>query len=769
MKKIILLMICAFSLIANAQSTKSNKMFNLLAKFTVKPQSVPEFMEASVHSLKESRKEAGNIEMKLFADKKKSNVFYVYSRWDNAVAYEFHKTLPHSKNIANVAKATLVKVPEIMPLGATLPATVRGAKQVNSEDQVETLFFIFKVKNGYRDRIIKRFETHVEKSRTEEGNLLFEFYTIEGDENTFVVYEKWRNPDAVWKVHMNQPYSKLTGSLINEALVGEMEQYLNFVTELEPNNLKPLSKNWKLKGFEMPESVVADSNSDWIYVSNIVNRTTPGYISRVSKNGKLDKLKWLEGLNQPCGLAIFDGKLYVGDQDKVHIIDIEKAQIIESLSVEGAQTLNDVAIDENGKVFVSDVMNGNIYTIENNKLIIWIENSNISHPNGLYVDGRYLIVANMAEEINQDASPKIPGSVYKIDIPSKSIELIKSSYQLGGLDGVAKVGEKYIITNNSGGELYAISDKERILLASLGKGIADLCADGQKVFIPNFAGTISSYTLKSEAKAKKLKGTFKVVDFGAVKLHVYQTNDHMTDYVFILEKEGKAVMLESPAFKDNFEELRTYMISNKINIEAIIPSYHPLGANFINTKELAGIDVYFTQHVLDYWKEGFGAVMKKGIPHVFGDKVDSSLCKPTVITKEGETEIAGIRMIFTESYDGFDIEIPEINTVYVHILGHNSHSEILGHEHLESSIANFKNYLNKGYTTYLSSHCAPETKANMETKLAYLKEMKKIVAKSHNENEFIDKMRAAYPNYSERYLKRTAEMFFTNKSKVHRH
>lgn len=265
------------------------------------------------------------------------------------------------------------------------------------------------------------------------------------------------------------------------------------------------------------------------------------------------------------------------------------------------------------------------------------------------------------------------------------------------------------------------------------------------------------------------KGTVQIFDFGKVKLHAYQTNDVMTNYVLILEKAGKAVMIESPAFWDNFNELRAYLVDNNLKIDAILPSYHPLGATFIETKYLSDMDVYFTQHVLDYWETGFGAVMKEGIPKVFGDKVDPSFYKPTVMLKEGETEIAGIKMIITKSYDGFDIEIPEINTVYVHILGHDAHSEILGHEHLESSIVNFKSYLDKNYTTYLSSHYKPETKTDMETKLAYLKKMKKIVAESHNEDEFISKMQEAFPGYNERYLKRTAEMFYSNKPKEHKH
>ncbi len=769
MRKLVTMLLCCVSLLTNAQDVNSNKMFNLLAKFTVKPEFISGFKEACIHSVYESRKEAGNIEMKLYADDNKDNVFYVYSRWDNRGAYEYHKTLPHSKNMAKVAKATLLTLPEIMTLGLTQPVTVRGTKQVNTDDQEETLFFIFKIKDGYRDKIIKRFQTHVEKSRTEAGNLLFEFYTIDGDENTFVVYENWRNKSVLFDVHLKTPYSEETGALMNEAMVGEMGQYMNFVTELVSNTSEAITKKWEAKGFQFPESIVADPTSDWIYVSNIVSREAPGYISRISKNGKVVDYNWIGGLNQPCGLAIFDDKLYVGDQDKVHIIDIEKAQVIRSLSFVGALSFNDVAIGKNGKVFISDLMSGRIFTIINNKLEVWIENAEFSHPNGLYVDNGNLIVADLGDKLNPDASPQTPGSVYKVNMADKSVEIIKSGFHLGGLDGVTKVGDKYIVTNNSGGELYAVSDKERMLLGTLGRGIADLCAEGNTIYVPNFTGTVNSFTVKSENKTMEKKGSFELIDLGEVKLHAYKTNDMMNDYVLILEKEGKAVMIESPAFWDNFDELRVYLADNKIKVDAIFPSYHPLGASFINTNELADMDVYFTQHVLDYWKSGFGAVMKAGIPKAFGDKVDTSMYKPTVVLKEGETEVAGIKMVITKSYDGFDIEIPEINAVYVHILGHDTHSEILGHEHLESSIKNFKKYLAKGYTNYLSSHYKPETKADMQTKLAYLKEMKKIVSISHTAEEFTQAMYEAFPNYKEGYLPATTRSFFTQEPQGDKH
>ena len=112
----------------------------------------------------------------------------------------------------------------------------------------------------------------------------------------------------------------------------------------------------------------------------------------------------IEGLNQPCGLAIYGNKLYVGDQNKVHIIDIEKGKLITSLSADGAMTLNDVAISKVGQVFISDVMSGRIYTIENDKLVVWIENARFTHPNGLYVDGEDLIVADLGDNSGQSAN-----------------------------------------------------------------------------------------------------------------------------------------------------------------------------------------------------------------------------------------------------------------------------------------------------------------------------------------------------------------------------
>ena len=43
---------------------------------------------------------------------------------------------------------------------------------------------------------------------------------------------------------------------------------------------------------------------------------------------------------------------------------------------------------------------------------------------------------------------------------------------------------------------------------------------------------------------KLAKGEINVYDYNNIKLHAYKTNDFIDDEVFILEKNGKAVIIE---------------------------------------------------------------------------------------------------------------------------------------------------------------------------------------------------------------------------------
>lgn len=62
---------------------------------------------------------------------------------------------------------------------------------------------------------------------------------------------------------------------------------------------------------------------------------------------------------------------------------------------------------------------------------------------------------------------------------------------------------------------------------------------------------------KKTFKTVKLeKGEINIYDFGKVKLHAYKTGDLIDNEVFIIEKNGKVVVIESPCFLIILKHLR---------------------------------------------------------------------------------------------------------------------------------------------------------------------------------------------------------------------
>jgi sugar lactone lactonase YvrE len=74
----------------------------------------------------------------------------------------------------------------------------------------------------------------------------------------------------------------------------------------------------------------------------------------MSPDGKFSKFMD-KGFTAPKGMIYRDGMLFVADQKQIHIIDVNEASIIESIPIEGAVSLNDIAIGEGGQIYVTDM------------------------------------------------------------------------------------------------------------------------------------------------------------------------------------------------------------------------------------------------------------------------------------------------------------------------------------------------------------------------------------------------------------------------------
>ncbi len=252
------------------------------------------------------------------------------------------------------------------------------------------------------------------------------------------------------------------------------------------------------------------------------------------------------------------------------------------------------------------------------------------------------------------------------------------------------------------------------------------------------------------------KGEVNVYDFGGVKLHAYKTNDFLSDEVFIAQKAGKAVIIESPAFIDNCMELAQYISGLGIQVEGKLIAYHMAGGTF-----LPEVPVYATKNADEYGHTGGGKALVDNFTGAFGDAFDHSLHTVTNIIAQGPVTIAGITMNIIGTREAFDIEIPEIKAVYTHMLGHDCHSIVAGAGHADAIIGQLKGYLQKGYDLVLTSHYTPEDLKDVETKIAYLENLKRIAAKCASADEFKAAVQKEYGNYDGgNYLDMTAGFFF---------
>jgi sugar lactone lactonase YvrE len=198
-----------------------------------------------------------------------------------------------------------------------------------------------------------------------------------------------------------------------------------------------------------PESVIYDENTNKIYVTNInkVNAKAgdqDGFVSILKPDGSIEKLNWISGLNDPKGMAIYKGVLYVGDLTELLEIDIAKGAVTKRHAPTGAKFFNDVAVDEKGTVYASDSYDNKVYKLEEGNLEVWLEGERLDKPNGLFTEGNVVLMANM----NQ-------GKVYRVNANSQVFSLWTEGTPKP--DGITTDGVGNYFVSNWDGEVYHVT------------------------------------------------------------------------------------------------------------------------------------------------------------------------------------------------------------------------------------------------------------------------------------------------------------------------
>jgi sugar lactone lactonase YvrE len=161
---------------------------------------------------------------------------------------------------------------------------------------------------------------------------------------------------------------------------------------------------------EAPEAARFDPELGVYFVSNIngspLAKDGNGYISRLTRDGKVDSLKFIAGgrggakLDAPKGIAIQGDTLWVADIDAVRAFDRRSGKPIATVSLVGkAKFLNDAAVGPDGAIYFTDTGLGDdgkggmghpgpdrVFRVEGRKATVALEFKDKPGPNGLTWD-----------------------------------------------------------------------------------------------------------------------------------------------------------------------------------------------------------------------------------------------------------------------------------------------------------------------------------------------------------------------------------------------
>ena len=277
------------------------------------------------------------------------------------------------------------------------------------------------------------------------------------------------------------------------------------VTPPPPTAAAPgATKALTIAGFSTPESVLHDSVQDIYFVSNINGSPTAkddnGFISRLRPDGAIENLKFIEGgragvtHNAPKGLAVLGDTLWVADIDMVRAFNARTGAVLDSVKLDSAVFLNDIAIAPTGAIYITDTGIrfddvGNVlhpgpdrvFRIgPDRKVTVAARGDSLGWPNGITVDPvgkRFIIVSFGAAKTVLAWKPG-----------DRTAHAIAKG--AGGFDGVEVAGSRILVSSWADSTVSAYETGQEVKVITGVPDPADIGYDAKRnrVLIPIFRG-----------------------------------------------------------------------------------------------------------------------------------------------------------------------------------------------------------------------------------------------------------------------------------------
>ncbi|MFI1771912.1 hypothetical protein [Thalassobellus citreus] len=155
-------------------------------------------------------------------------------------------------------------------------------------------------------------------------------------------------------------------------------------------------------------------------------------------------------MSSPKGLGLFGNILYVTDVDEVISINVETNAIIKKHPVTDAGMLNDISIDKDGTVFITDMDTGKILILKDDTISLW--KSDIVKPNGIFVEENRVLIASS------------DGKFTSYNKTSKKATVICEGISKG--DGIERMNSGSYLVSNWKGEVFLVKNGKLTSLLS---------------------------------------------------------------------------------------------------------------------------------------------------------------------------------------------------------------------------------------------------------------------------------------------------------------